>query len=196
VVRLRLAVVIAALLLVALPLRAQPPGELRLEDARRRLVIRVEPRGGGYLLWDGDGTPLGDLAIEANRVLLRDTTGAVRWTLRRKDFGPQIETATGERLYRLRKRPDEWRLEDATKVIVTRIHVHANGEADIHDERGAATLTVKPAEHGFVFATETGHRVAEVAGPSRVAAGLWFGVERFSPAERAALWAYFASLER
>ncbi|HET7340040.1 MAG TPA: hypothetical protein VFL90_01155 [Methylomirabilota bacterium] len=194
--RLRVAAVLAALLLGTLDVRAQSPGELRLEDARHRLVIRVEPKGPGYLLWDGDGTPLGDLTIETDRVHLRDATGVVRWTIRRKDFGPQIETATGERLYRMRKRPDEWRLEDATKVIVTRIHVRANGEADIRDERGAATLTVKHVEHGFLFATETGHRVAEVAGPSRVAAGLWFGVERFSPAERAAMWAYFASLER
>jgi hypothetical protein len=195
VVRLRLAVVIAVLLLGALPLRAQPPGELRLEDARRRLVIRVEPKGPGYLLWDGDGTPLGDLTLESDRLHLRDATGAVRWTIRRKDFGPQIETATGERLYRMRKRPDEWRLEDATKVIVTRIHVRPNNYADIRDERGI-TVTVKPLPHGFVFATEAGHPVAEVTGPSRVNAGLWFGVERFSPAERAALWVYFSSLER
>jgi hypothetical protein len=195
VVRLRLAVIVAALLLGALPLRAQPPGELRLEDARRRLVIRVEPKGPGYLLWDGDGTPLGDLAIESDRVQLHDATGAVRWTVRRKDFGPQIDSATGERLYRVRKRTDEWRLEDATKTVVARIRVR-NGEADIRDVRGATMLTVKRAEHGFLFATEAGARVAEVAGSSPVAAGLWFGVERFSPAERAALWAYFASLER
>jgi len=41
-----------------------------------------------------------------------------------------------------------------------------------------------------------GARVADIAGASRVAAGLWFGVERFSPAERAALWAYFTNLDR
>jgi len=57
-------------------------------------------------------------------------------------------------------------------------------------------LTVTRGDEGFVFATPAGARVADIAGASRVAAGLWFGVERFSPAERAALWAYFANLDR
>jgi len=196
VARLGTAAVVAALaLVIALPLRAQPPSEVRLEDAHRRLVIRIQPRGADFLLWDGDGTPLGDLAVQADRILLRDTTGAVKWAVRRKDFGPQIDTGAGERLYRVRKRTDEWRLEDAAKEVVARIRQH-DGEAEIRDTRGAVMLTVKRAERGFVFATEPGHRVAEVDGAGRVAAGLWFGVERFSPAERAALWAYFAKLER
>jgi len=80
-------------------------------------------------------------------------------------------------------------------MVVARIRVR-DGEADIRDARGATMLTVKRGDEGFVFATEAGARVAEVAGAGRVAAGLWFGVERFSPAERAALWAYFASLDR
>jgi len=85
VVRPRLAVLVVVLSLVALPLRAQPPGELRLNDARHRLVIRIEPKGPGFVLWDGDGTPLGALAIEGDRVQLRDVAGALRWTVRRKD---------------------------------------------------------------------------------------------------------------
>jgi hypothetical protein len=196
VVRLGTAVVAAALaLVIAPPLRAQPAAEVRLEDAHRRLVIRIEPRGANFLLWDGDGTPLGELAVEADRVLLRDATGALKWTLRRKDFGPQIDSGAGERLYRLRKRTDEWRLENAAKEVVARIRQH-DGEAEIRDTRGAMMLTVKRTERGYVFATEPGHRVAEVAGAGKVGAGLWFGVERFSPAERAALWAYFANLDR
>jgi hypothetical protein len=193
----RLSVVLVALVLSFLPLSlpAQPPGELRLNDARHRLVIRVEPKGPGFMLWDGDGAPLGDIELETDRLHLRDAGGAVRWTLRRKDFGPQIDSATGERLYRLRKRTDEWRLEDATKSVVARIRVR-NGEAEINDARGATMLTVKRQEQGFTFATLAGAHVADVAGPNRVVAGLWFGVERFSPAERAALWAYFANLDR
>jgi hypothetical protein len=190
------AVLALVLSLVARPVGAQAPGELRLDDARRRLVIRVEPKGPGFVLWDGDGAPLGELAVGADRVQLRDATGALQWTIRRKDFGPQIDDGAGERLYRLHKRPDEWRLEDATKVVVTRIRVR-DGEAEIRDGRGATMVTVRrAAEHGFVFATEAGARVAELAGADRVTAGLWFGVERFSPAERAALWAYFAGPDR
>jgi hypothetical protein len=194
--RPHLAVLVAALVLVALPLCAQPLGELRLNDARHRLVIRIEPKGPGFLLWDGDGTPLGDLVLETDRLQLRDAAGVVQWTIRRKDFGPQIDSGAGERLYRLHKRTGEWRLEDATKTVVTSIRMN-DGEAEIRDGRGATMLTVKRIEpQGFVFATEAGARVAEVAGASRVTAGVWFGVERFSPAERAALWAYFARLDR
>ena len=112
-----------------------------------------------------------------------------------QDFGPQIDNATGERLYRVRKRTDEWRVEDNTKTVVARIRMR-DGEAQINDPRGTTMLTVKRQEQGFVFATVAGARVADVAGASRVGAGLWFGVERFSPAERAALWAYFANLDR
>ena len=196
-VRRGLTVLALALFLLPLPLRAQAPGELRLNDARHRLVIRIEPKGPGFMLWDGDGTPLGDLSVESDRLQLRDVGGAVRWTVKRKDFGPQIDNGLGERLYRVRKRTDEWRVEDNTKTVVARIRVRSsNGEADINDPRGATLLTVKRDEHGFVFATSAGARVADIAGASRVAAGLWFGVERFSPAERAALWAYFANLDR
>jgi len=179
VVRLAATLLVLTLSLFPLELRAQSQGELRLNDARHRLVIRVEPRGPGFMLWDGDGTPL----------------GAVRWTVKRKDFGPQIDNATGERLYRVRKRTDEWRVEDNTKTVVARIRMR-DGEAQINDPRGTTMLTVKRQEQGFVFATVAGARVADVAGASRVGAGLWFGVERFSPAERAALWAYFANLDR
>ncbi|TMQ21531.1 MAG: hypothetical protein E6K82_15320 [Candidatus Rokuibacteriota bacterium] len=196
-IRPRLVVLVLVLSLLALPAPAQTPGELRLNDARHRLVIRVEPKDAGFVLWDGDGTPLGALAIEGDRVRLRDAAGALQWTVKRKDFGPQIDDAAGERLYRLRKRTDEWRLEDAAKMIVARIRVREGEAAEIRDVRGATMLTVKRADpEGFVFTTEAGARVAEVAGAQRVAAGLWFGVERFSPAERAALWAYFASLDR
>ena len=194
-VRLGLAVLLLVLSLLPLPLRAQTPGELRLNDARHRLVIRIEPKGPGFMLWDGDGTPLGEVAVQADRLQLRDAGGAVRWTVKRKDFGPQIDNALGERLYRVRKRTDEWRVEDNTKTVVTRIRVRTN-EADINDPRGATMLTVKRHDQGFEFATSAGHRVADIAGASRVSAGLWFGVERFSPAERAALWAYFANLDR
>lgn len=194
-VRLGLAVVALAVSLLPLPLRAESQGELRLNDARHHLVIRVEPRGPGFMLWDGDGTPLGDVTVEADRLQLRDVGGAVRWTIKRKDFGPQIDNALGERLYRVRKRTDEWRVEDNTKTVVARIRVRS-GEADINDPRGATMLTVRRREQGFVFATAAGSRVADIAGASRVASGLWFGVERFSPAERAALWAYFAHLDR
>jgi hypothetical protein len=195
VVRLGLAVLLLALSLLPLPLRAQTPGELRLNDARHRLVIRIEPKGPGFMLWDGDGTPLGELAVQADRLQLRDAGGAVRWTVKRKDFGPQIDNALGERLYRVRKRTDEWRVEDNTKTVVARIRVRT-GDANINDPRGTTMLTVKRGDEGFVFATPAGARVADIAGASRVAAGLWFGVERFSPAERAALWAYFANLDR
>lgn len=192
-----MALAVLALVSFLLPLQvpAQEPSELRLNDARHHLVIRVEPRGPGFMLWDGDGTPLGDVAIAGDRLQLRDVGGAVRWTVKRKDFGPQIDNAVGERLYRVQKRSDEWRVEDATKTVVTRIRVR-NGEAFINDPRGTTLLIVKQQEQGFLFATSTGTRVADVAGASRVGAGLWFGVERFSPAERAALWAYFARLDR
>jgi hypothetical protein len=193
----RFVAVLVALTLSLLPLelRAQSQGELRLNDSRHRLVIRVEPRGQGFVLWDGDGTPLGDLAVWGDRLQLRDVGGAVRWTLKRHDFGPQINDGAGERLYRVRKRTDEWRVEDNTKTVVARIRMR-DGEAQINDPRGTTMLTVKRQEQGFVFATPAGARVADVAGVNRVGAGLWFGVERFSPAERAALWAYFANLDR
>ena len=195
VIRLGLALVALTLSFLSLPTSANSQGELRLNDARHRLVIRVEPKGPGFLLWDGDGTPLGDLAVEADRLQLRDVGGAVRWTVKRKDFGPQIDNALGERLYRVRKRTDEWRVEDNTKAVVARIRMKT-GEASINDPRGTTMLTVTRGNEGFVFATPAGARVADIAGASRVTAGLWFGVERFSPAERAALWAYFANLDR
>jgi hypothetical protein len=195
VARLSLTVLILALSLLPPPLCAQSPGELRLNDARHRLVIRVEPKGPGFMLWDGDGTPLGDVSVAADRLQLRDVGGTVRWTVRRKDFGPQIDNGLGERLYRVRKRTDEWRVEDNTKAVVARIRLRPN-EADINDPRGAVMLTVKRRADGFVFSTSAGHQVADIAGASRVSAGLWFGVERFSPAERAALWAYFANLDK
>jgi len=205
VIRSGAALLALTLVILPLPLRAQGPselalrppnaGELRLNDARHRLVIRVEPKGPGFMLWDGDGTPLGDVAVEADRLQLRDVGGAVLWTLRRKDFGPQIDNAVGERLYRVRKRTDEWRVEDVTKTVVARIRMR-DGEAAINDPRGVTMLTVKRGEHGFVFATSAGARVADVDGAGRVSAALWFGVERFSAAERAALWAYFANLDR
>ena len=193
-VRAGIALLALALSLLPLPLPAQDPGELRLNDARHRLVIRVEPKGPGFLLWDGDGTPLGELAVESDRLQLRDAGGAVRWTVKRKDFGPQIDDALGERLYRVHKRSDEWRVEDDTKTVVARIRVR-DGAASIDDPRGATMLTVKRGDQGFVFATPAGARVADIAGTRRLTAGLWFGVERFSPAERAALWAYFANLD-
>jgi hypothetical protein len=195
VIRLGLALVALTLSFLSLPTSVHSEGELRLNDARHRLVLRVEPKGPGFLLWDGDGTPLGDLTVETDRLQLRDGGGAVRWTVKRKDFGPQIDNALGERLYRVRKRADEWRVEDNTKTVVARIRVHA-GDANINDPRGTTMLTVTRGVEGFVFATPAGARVADIAGASRVTAGLWFGVEHFSPAERAALWAYFANLDR
>src|SRR4051794_8208090 len=54
VIRLGLALVALTLSLLTLPLRAHSEGELRLNDARHRLVIRVEPKGPGFMLWDGD----------------------------------------------------------------------------------------------------------------------------------------------
>jgi hypothetical protein len=195
VIRLGLALVALTLSFLSLPTSVHSEGELRLNDARHRLVLRVEPKGPGFLLWDGDGTPLGDLSVETDRLQLRDVGGAVRWTVKRKDFGPQIDNALGERLYRVRKRTDEWRVEDNTKTVVARIRMRP-GEANINDPRGTTMLTVTRGAEGFVFATPAGARVADITGASRVTAGLWFGVERFSPAERAALWAYFANLDR
>jgi hypothetical protein len=198
VVRLGVLLVTLLLSLVPGPLHAQSapaPGELRLNDAHHRLVMRVEPHGPGFVLWDGDGTPLGNVNVGTDRVQLRDAGGALLWTLKRHDFGPQIDNGAGERLYRVRKRTDEWRVEDNTKTVVTRIRMR-NNEAQINDPRGTTMLTVKSQDQGFVFATSAGARVADIAGASRVGAGLWFGVERFSPAERAALWAYFANLDR
>src|SRR5690349_4325959 len=51
VVRFGLTVLVLALSLIPLPLRAQTAGELRLSDARHRLVIRIEPKGPGFMLW-------------------------------------------------------------------------------------------------------------------------------------------------
>lgn len=187
-------VVIAFALAVTLPgaLTAQAP--LMLRDPDGKAVAKTETRGARVTVRSGTDQPLGDISIESDRVKLRDAGGVERWKVKRKDYGAEIEDGGGERLFRIRKSgSDEWRLEDAAKNVVARVKPKDTGY-EIRDAGGATIAKVKRRDGRLVFESESGVRQGELTGTDDARAGLWFGVPRFSPAERTALWAFFANV--
>lgn len=151
--RLAALLIAAALLLAPVALRAQGAEEVRVTDAAGRVLVRIETERPAFRLRDGAGAALGEVRIDADRVKLRDAGGVERWKIKRKDYGAEVESGAGERLYRLRRHGEEWRVEDAKKAVVARVRAGDGARA-------------------------------------------WLALERFSPVERAALWAYFTTIER
>ncbi len=166
-VRLAALSMLAYLLFLPLSPSAWAAEVVWLTDAAGRVLVRVDPQRPAFRLRDGGGAALGEVRIDADRVKLRDAGGVERWKIKRKDYGAEIEDAAGERLYRIVRRPDEWRVEDAKKAAGGGLAVEANG----------------------------GRRLGAVAGTDDARAGAWLALERFTPAERAALWAYFTAVD-
>lgn len=171
---------------------AQAP--VTLHDAAGKPLARTETRGERVAVRSGTDQPLGEIKIESDRVKLRDPGGVERWKVKRKDYGAEIEDGAGQRLFRIRKHgADEWRLEDASKAVVARVKPKETGY-EIRDAGGATIAKVKRRDGRLVFESEAGARQGELAGTDDARAGLWFALARFSPAERAALWAFFANV--
>lgn len=184
----------AAAFAVALAAPAAAPAQapVTLNDAAGKPVARTETRGERIAVRSGTDQPLGEITIESDRVKLRDAGGVERWKVKRKDYGAEIEDGGGQRLYRIRKRgTDEWELEDAAKARFARVKPKDNGY-EIRDAGGVTIAKVKRREGRLVFESESGGRQGELTGTDDARAGLWFAVPRFSPSERAALWAFFA----
>lgn len=196
VVRLAALSMLAYLLFLPLSPSARAAEEVRLTDAAGRVIVRVDPQRPAFRLRDGGGAALGEVRIDADRVKLRDAGGVERWKIKRKDYGAEIEDAAGERLYRIVRRPDEWRVEDAKKAVVARVKPRDGGAVVIRDGRDVTLARVKPAGGGLVVEADGGRRLGEVAGTDDARAGAWLALERFTPAERAALWAYFREIDR
>jgi hypothetical protein len=86
--------------------------------------------------------------------------------------------------------------EDVKKAVVARVKPRDGGAAVIRDARDVTLARVKPAGGGLVIEADGGRRLGEVAGTNDARTGAWLALERFTPAERAALWAYFTTIER
>jgi hypothetical protein len=169
---------------------------VQLSDAAGKVLVRVESQPPTFQLRDGAGGALGEVKVDGDRVKLRDPGGAERWKIKRKDYGAEIENAAGDRLYRIVKRPDGWRVEDAKKAVVARIKPRESGATVIRDDKDVTLARVKPGDGGLVVEGDGGKRVGKIAGTTDARAGGWLALERFSPAERAALWAYFTSIDK
>ena len=171
---------------------AQAP--VTLNDATGTPVARAERRGESVAVRSGTDQPLGEIKIESDRVKLRDAGGVERWKVKRKDYGAEIEDGGGQRLFRIRKSgTDEWKLEDASKTVLARVKPKDTGY-EVRDAAGATIAKVKRRQGRLVFESEAGARLGELAGTDDARAGLWFALPRFSPLERAALWAFFANV--
>jgi hypothetical protein len=82
------------------------------------------------------------------------------------------------------------------KVQADRVRLSDAGGAELRDGGGKTLAKVKARANGLVFESEAGARLGEISGVADVRSGLWFALDRFSPAERAALWAFFANVAR
>ncbi len=169
---------------------------ITLADAGGRPIARLDAHRETVKVRDARDQPLGEIKIQADRVKLADAGGAERWKVKRKDYGAEIENAGGQRLFRIRKDKDgDWKLEDASKAVLVRVKAKSSG-VELRDAGGKTIAKVKPRAGGLVFETEAGARLGEVSGITDVHAGLWLALDRFSPAERAALWAFFANVAK
>ena len=67
---------------------------------------------------------------------------------------------------------------------------------ELRDAGGATIAKVKPRDGRVVFESESGARLRELSGSADALAATWLALDRFSLAERGALWAYFARVHK
>ncbi|MBI2217459.1 MAG: hypothetical protein HYU51_09190 [Candidatus Rokubacteria bacterium] len=181
------------------PLRAlaQAPGGplVTLADASGHAQLTVRGSDARLTVHDAADRVVGHLKIETDRVKLRDLQDRDRWKIKRKAYGAEIEDGAGRRLYRVRRDGNGWKLEDAGKRVLARVKPKADA-LEVRDADGRTIAKSKRGANGLVFETDTGRRTHTVSGHVDLGAGTWLALERFSLAERAALWAYFAHVQR
>jgi hypothetical protein len=186
-----------ALLAAVLPLAAQPAAEpLRFSTAAGQAVVTLTTAGDTVEVRDAKNELVARIKVEADRVKLRDAKGTERWKIKRKDYGAEIEDGGGQRLFRIRgSAKTEWKLEDAGKTVLARVKIK-DGGFEVRDAKGATIAKVKPRDGRVAFESEAGARLYDLRGSADASAALWLSLDRFSPAERAAIWAFFARVGR
>ena len=107
-----------------------------------------------------------------------------------KDYGAEIESAAGQRLFRVRLEGDFWKLEDAGKNVLARAKKKDDGW-ELRDTQGKTICKAKARDGKVALEAEDGTRLRTLDGDADPRAAMWLMMEPFSPGERAALWAFF-----
>jgi hypothetical protein len=172
---------------------AAEAGNLKLEDRSGVATFTVKPKDDGFKGYDAQGQELGKAKVEADRVKLKDAADRELWKVKKKEDGAEVEDASGQRLYRLKSDGTDWKMEDGAGALVLKLKKKPNGY-EARDAQGRTLAKVKVREGKVVFETEEGERLGQLDGGTDALASAWFALERFSPLERMALYAYFAKV--
>jgi hypothetical protein len=174
---------------------AADPGKVKLEDATGALKMTIKPKDDGFKAYDPQDREIGKAKVEADRVKLKDAQDREILKIKRKDVGIEIEDGAGQRLYRLKPDGADWKLDDAAGNLVMKLKAKDNGY-EARDAKGVTLAKVKVREGKVVFETEAGDRLGQLDGAREPLPAAWLALERFTPLERMALYAYFMRVHK
>jgi hypothetical protein len=180
------------------PSTARPAvgADLRYKSASGEVLLRLEPRDGGFKLEDGTGRLLGKVKVSEDRVKLKDAADVETAKVKRKPDGAEIEDASGQRLFRIQSKGDgDWKLEDGSGVLVARCKSKENG-FEVRKADGSTLAKVKVREGKLVFDAEDGTRLASLDGTTDPRAGMWLAVDALPLPQRGALFVFFQGVWR
>ena len=178
------------------PAAARTSGtKIQLKAPDDTLLCKLKPRDDGFRIYDGKDVVLGEIRVQSDRVKLKDARDVEVWKIKKKDYGAEIEDGAGKRLYRIRLKDGDWRLEEADDKVLAKAKPKPDG-FELRDAEGKTIAKAKKRDGKVALETEAGERINDVSGTEKPLAAMWFALERFSLAERAALCAYFDRVHR
>lgn len=178
---------------------AEPSGKISfksVKDDPGELLCKLKPKGDDYKVYDGQDTVLGKVKIRADRVTLKGPEGGEKWKVKHKQYGAEVEDGAGNRLYRIKAVQDGgWKLKDKDDNTLFKLKKKDDG-FEVRRADGATVAKVKERKGKLVFRTEAGQDLFELKGMTGAAAGIWWALDSFSCAERAALSLFFLEVYR
>jgi hypothetical protein len=167
-----------------------------VKDDRVELLCKLKPKGDDYKVYDGQDAVLGKVKITSDRVKLKGPEGAEQWKVKRKQDGAEVEDGAGKRLYRVKaSEAGGWKLEDGDGNKLFKFKKKDDG-FEVRRADGTTVAKVKERTGKLVFRTEDGQDLFELKGMTRAEAGMWWALDSFSCAERAALGLFFLKVYR
>jgi hypothetical protein len=167
-----------------------------VRDGRVELLCKLKPKGDDYKVYDSQDAVLGKVKIGADRVKLKDAGGDEKWKVKRKPDGAEVEDGAGKRLYRIKAAEQGgWKLKDEGDQTLFKFKKKDDG-FEVRRADGATVAKVKERKGKLVFRSEAGQDLFELKGMTRADAGMWWALDSFSCAERAALSLFFLKVVR
>ncbi len=138
--------------------------------------------------------PLAPLpAHTSEEVRVVDAAGRVLVRMETQHPTFRLRDAAGAALGEVRIDDDRVKLRDAAGVERWKIK-RKDGGAEV--ESGTGERLYRLRRHGDEWRVEDATKAVVARVRARDGARAWLALERFSPTERAALWAYFSAIER